>query len=144
MLVDANVLIYAIDEGSPHHHQSASWMRTALEGSRRVGIPWQTIGAFLRISTHPRLFEHPLALADAWQAMKGWLDAPACWIPTAGEGTARVLGELLTSLDLRGNLVTDAQLAALAIEHGVPVVSADTDFARFTGVPWINPLALDQ
>ena len=76
--------------------------------------------------------------------MKGWLDAPACWIPTAGEGTARVLGELLTSLDLRGNLVTDAQLAALAIEHGVPVVSADTDFARFTGVPWINPLALDQ
>jgi toxin-antitoxin system PIN domain toxin len=116
-------------------------MRTALEGSRRVGIPWQTIGAFLRISTHPRLFERPLTSAEAWHAIKGWLDAPACWIPTAGERTAHILGELLTSQDVRGNLITDAQLAALAIEHGLPVVSADSDFARFRGLGWINPLA---
>ena len=141
MLVDANVLLYAVDRASPHHVQSASWLRTALEGHHRIGIPWQTVGAFLRISTHPRLFQRPLTAAEAWEAVEQWLDAPVCWMPTAGEQSTRILGELVTELDLRGNLVTDAQLAALAIEHGVPVVSADTDFARFPSVTWINPLS---
>lgn len=140
VLLDANVLLYAADQESPHHHRSITWLRAAFEGGRRIGLPWQTIGAFLRISTHPRLFAQPLTAAAAWSMVQRWLDAPTCWVPTAGERTAVILGELIAGLDLRGNLVPDAQLAALAIEHGVPVVSADTDFARFSGLLWINPV----
>ena len=70
-----------------------------------------------------------------------WLAAPNCWIPEASGRTARILATLIKDLDIRGNLVTDAQLAALALEHGVPVVSVDSDFARFDAVRWVNPLA---
>ena len=97
VLVDANVLLYAVDKASPHHQRSALWMRNALEGSRHVGMPWQTIGAFLRISTHPRLFDRAARTGRRLvRSMQDWLDAPTCWIPAAGERTAHVLGELLT------------------------------------------------
>jgi toxin-antitoxin system PIN domain toxin len=141
VLLDANVLLYSVDEHSLHHAGAAAWVRNSFDGDHRVGLPWQTIGAFLRIATHPRVFSRPLTASDAWSIMEIWLSAPVTWVPTATERTARVLGDLLTQQDLRGNLVTDAQLAALAIEHGVPVVSADSDFARFSGLRWINPLA---
>jgi uncharacterized protein len=104
-------------------------------------MPWQTIGAFLRIATHPRVFSRPLSSKEAWSHVDMWLTAPNCWIPEATERTARILGELINQLDVRGNVVTDAQLAALAIEHGVPVVSVDSDFARFSDIRWVNPLA---
>ena len=83
----------------------------------------------------------PLSSDNAWTAVERWLGAPNCWIPEATERTARILGKLINELDIRGNLVRDAQLAALAIEHGVPVVSVDSDFARFGEINWINPLA---
>jgi uncharacterized protein len=140
MLLDANLLLYAVHEGAAQHEATTEWLTAQLNGPRRVGLPWQSLAAFLRISTHPRAFEHPLAPATAWEHVEDWLAAPAAWIPEPGPEHARVLGELIATYDIRGNLVPDAQLAALAIEHGVALCSADTDFARFSQLRWINPL----
>jgi uncharacterized protein len=141
VLLDANVLLYSVDHSSPHHGRCADWVRGAFTSQRRIALPWQTIGAFLRIATHPRVFSRPLNTADAWSMVQHWLAAPNSWVPAATERTALILGGLINDLDLRGNLVPDAQLAALAIEHGVAVISVDSDFARFDGLRWINPLA---
>jgi uncharacterized protein len=140
MLLDANLLLYAVHKRAPQHRRAAEWLTGLLNGPKRVGLPWQSLGAFLRISTHPRAFEHPLAPASAWELVTDWLAAPVAWIPQPGPEYARILGELVTTYEIRGNLATDAQLAALAIEHGVPVCSNDTDFARFKELHWIDPL----
>lgn len=140
MIVDANLLLYAVDSSSPHHRTASRWIEEILSGPQRVGLPWQTIGAFLRIATHPRVTTHPLDSATAWSFVRDWLAQPQVWIPPAGERTAEILGELLAQ-GLTGNLVPDAQLAALAMEHGVAVASNDSDFARFPTCRWFNPLA---
>lgn len=139
MLIDANILLYATDSSSPHHPTIAAWWEAALNGGQRIGIPWQSIGAFLRIATHPRIVETPLSPAAAAGLVETWLAADPVWVPPATGRTARILVELLSSTAVTGNLVADAQLAALAIENGVAVVSADSDFARFP-VNWVNPL----
>jgi toxin-antitoxin system PIN domain toxin len=139
VLLDANVLLYAADSSSTRHEACARWLERGFGGQRRIALPWQTIGAFLRISTHPRVFRQPLTSREAWAMVDQWLAAPVCWVPEATERTAAILGRLVTNLDLTGNLITDAQLAALAIEHGLAVVSVDSDFARFPDVRWINP-----
>jgi uncharacterized protein len=140
MLLDANVLLYSVDRSSRHHAPCADWVRRAFAGPRRIALPWQTIGAFLRIATHPRVFSRPLSSSQAWLHVSNWLMAPSCWIPEATERTAQILGKLIYELDVRGNLITDAQLAALAIEQGVPVISVNSDFARFSEIHWMNPL----
>jgi toxin-antitoxin system PIN domain toxin len=140
MLVDANLLIYAVDSNSQFHRAAKSWLLEQLNGERRVGLPWQSLGAFLRLATHPRISTHPLSSADAWRTVSIWLRSPVAWIPHAGPGYTDLLGELIERHDVRGNLVPDAQLAALALEHGLTVYSTDTDFARFTEVRWVNPL----
>lgn len=141
MLVDANILLYSIDTASPFHERADRWLTEALNGSRRVGIPWMSVTAFLRISTNPRASRNPLTPAEAWEHVDGWLDAPATWIPGPGRGHRAILAELVVRLDLRAGLVPDAVLAAICIEHGLDVVSADSDFARFTELNWINPVA---
>lgn len=141
MLIDANLLLFAVDDASPFHEKATEWLTAQLNGSRRVGFPWQSLGAFLRISTHPRAGKHPLDPADAYRHVAEWLEADVAWIPQPTERHAEILGELITSHHLRGNLIPDAQLAALAIEHGLTVYSADTDFARFPELHWENPLA---
>jgi toxin-antitoxin system PIN domain toxin len=141
MLVDANLLLFAVHESSAFHAAARAWLTEQLNGARRVGLPWQSLGAFLRIATHPRAFERPLEPATAWARVTDWLGTGAAWIPTPGERHAEILGELMARHHVRGNLVPDAQLATLAIEHGVAVASADTDFARFPEIRWENPLA---
>lgn len=141
MLLDANLLLYAVHRTSAFHEAARAWLTEQLNGPRRVGLPWQSLGAFLRIATHPRAFERPLTAQDAWARVEDWLAAPSVWIPVPGDRHASILGQLLIDHDVRGNLVPDAQLAALALEHGLTVCSADTDFARFTDVRWVNPLA---
>lgn len=141
MLVDANLLLYAVDGHSPQHEVAGAWWTDTLNGPRRVGLPWASLGAFVRISTHPRASEHPLTPSQAWAIVEGWLDAPTTWIPEPGPRFARVLGDLLVRHRAAGNLVPDAMLAALALEHGIAVQSADSDFARFPEVPWNNPIA---
>lgn len=140
MLLDANLLLYAVDRTSPNHEAASRWLVKVLNGDRRVALPWQTIGAFLRISTHPRVTTHPLDGTLAWSFVADWLAADPVWIPPATERTAAVYEQLLVGASITGNLVPDAQLAALAIEHGLTLCSADTDFARFTELRWENPL----
>lgn len=130
-LVDANVLLYAADSSSRHHLACVRWLESALNGSARVGLPAQSIGAFVRISTHPRIMSNPLSAADAWNIASSWLAAPAAWVPEVTEATVSILGDVVTEHDVTGNLVTDAQLVAQAMEHGLTVVTLDTDFARF-------------
>lgn len=141
MLVDANLLLFAVDESSPFHRQAAEWLTEQLNGHRRVGLPWASLGAFLRISTNPRAAEQPLSPDEAWSHVEEWLAVEVTWIPEPTEHHADVLGSLLRSYQLRGNLVSDAQLVALAIEHGLTIYSADTDFARFSEIRWENPVA---
>ncbi|MHB8342529.1 MAG: TA system VapC family ribonuclease toxin, partial [Mycobacteriales bacterium] len=141
MLLDANLLLYAVDARSRFNARASEWLEAVLAGDRRVGLPWQTIGAFLRISTHPRVTDHPLTPAAAWRYVDAWLAADPVWIPPASERTAAVLARLVDRYQMSANLVPDAQLAALAIEHGLTVISADSDFARFDELSWHNPLA---
>jgi toxin-antitoxin system PIN domain toxin len=141
MLVDANLLLYSVDSASQFHAAAAAWLTDMLNGDRRVGLPWQSLGAFLRISTHPRAAANPLSAREAWEIVEAWLSADVAWVPEPTARHASVLGRLITTHDLRGNLVSDAQLAALAIEHGVGIASADSDFARFPEITWQNPLA---
>lgn len=141
MLVDANILLYAVDGSSPFHDSARAWTEEALNGPRRIGIPWCSLSAFVRIATNPRASRDPLPPGDAWQHVEDWLDAPAVWVPEPGRGHREILGRLIRDLDLRANLVSDAVVAALAIEHGLEVVSADSDFARFPDLMWHNPIA---
>jgi toxin-antitoxin system PIN domain toxin len=140
MLLDANLLLFAVDQSSPFHAAAAAWLTEVLNGARRVAVPWPVLGAFVRISTHPRAAAHPLSPEQAWRHVESWLACDQVWIPNPTERHAEILGTLIVSYQLRGNLVGDAQLAALAIEHGLTVCSADTDFARFKEIRWVNPL----
>lgn len=139
MIVDANVLLYAVDKQSHFHSSARTWLEQALNGIERVGLPWVSLLAFQRISTHPRVSSSPLAPAEAWSFITDWLDADLTWVPTPGNRHHSILGRLLLNGDLRGNLVTDAHLAALAIEYGTAVCSFDSDFARFEDIRWISP-----
>lgn len=141
MLIDANLLVFAVHEESPFHVKARDWVNNQLNGEQRIGIPWQSLGAFLRIITNHRIIERALDPGAAWQQIEGWLAEDLVWTPDPTPRHAHVLGDLVKHHQPRGNLITDAQLAALAIEHGLEVCSADTDFARFTEVRWCNPLA---
>jgi uncharacterized protein len=141
MLLDANVLLYAVYQHAAKHRAAVEWLTRQLNGSRRVGLPWHTLGAFLRVATHPRVFREPLSAATALERVTDWLDAPVAWIPAPGPEYGRILGQLITRYELRGNLIPDGMLAALAIEHGVTLFSTDTDFARFREIRWEDPLS---
>lgn len=141
MLVDANILLYAVDESSTFHPRAKAWLQDALNGDRRVGIPWRSYWAFLRIATNPRALVNPLAPTEAWHVIEAWMDAPASWLPEPGPSHRVILHRLITEAAVHGALVTDAVLAALCVEHGLDIVSNDSDFARFRAVRWINPLA---
>lgn len=140
ILVDANLLLYARDSSSPQHRAAAAWLTEVLNGPARVGLPWASLLAFARIATHPRVYEQPLTAAQAWKQIDDWLAAPAAWIPQPTDRHAAVAGEIMRTCDVRGNLVPDADLAALAVEHGLEIRSADSDFAQFPQVAWRNPL----
>lgn len=140
MIVDVNVLLYAVDESSPHHEVAHTWLEDMMNGDVRVGFPWHSLIGFVRIVTHPKIFTAPMTGHEAWSYVDEWLDHDMAWIPLPTDRHRRVLGRLIDDRYATGNLVPDAHLAALAIEHGVAVCSFDTDFARFPEVDWINPL----
>lgn len=142
MLVDANILLFAVDETSRFHEAAASWLTEQLNGPGRVGLPWESLTAFLRISTHPRATRHPLQPEEAWSFVADWIAAEPVWIPLPTERHGAILSALVRSYQLSGNLIPDAHLASLAIEHGLVVCSTDTDFARFREIRWLNPLAV--
>ncbi len=139
ILVDANLLVYAHVSSSPQHEVARSWLDKQINGTARVGLPWPSLLAFVRLVTNPKIFSKPEPIAAAWGQVEEWIARPPCWIPQATEQHATVVRKLLPFVT-RSELVPDAHLAALAIEHGLIVCSADGDFARFPGVRWNNPL----
>jgi uncharacterized protein len=141
ILVDANLLIYARVSSFAQHHAARDWLDEQLNGVPRVGLPWASLLAFLRVVTNPRVFERPEPIANAWEQVMAWLECEPAWVPEPTERHSRLLGEFLTLPGLLANLVPDAHLAALAMEHGLTLCSTDGDFARFPGLAWRNPLA---
>lgn len=141
ILLDANLLVYAHVRGMPQHERSRAWLDEKLSGPAPVGLPWPALLAFVRLVTNPRVFERAEPAAAAWAQVEAWLEAGPAWVPVPGNHHREVLGGLLRGGDVVGNLVPDAQLAALAIEHGLVLCSTDGDFGRFRGLRWENPLA---
>jgi toxin-antitoxin system PIN domain toxin len=141
ILVDANILIYAGMSVLPQHRAAAEWLDDQLSGLDRVGLPWSSLVGFLRVATNPRVFRNPPSTEEAWRRVTSWLGSEPAWVPQATERHAEILGQLLALPGVRANLVHDADLAALAIEHGLILCSADGDFARFPGLRWQNPIA---
>lgn len=140
ILVDANLLIYAINRDLPQHKPTRGWWESTLSGEETVGLPWIVILAFLRITTHSRILAHPLSPEAALAYLQEWLDQPCTLVVAPGQGHWRVLRNLLETTGTAGNLTADAHIASLAIEHGGSVFSADNDFKRFPGVKHVNPL----
>lgn len=140
VLVDANLLLYATDRTYPLHERAQQWLTSVMTGNQRVGLAWSSIGAFLRIATNPRISTNPLTSEQAWDQVKAWLDADPSWIPPASERTAAICGDLVVRHRVTSDLVPDAMLVALAVEHGLTVFSADTDFVRFPEARCENPL----
>lgn len=140
-LLDANLLLYALDERSPRHALARAWLEEQLSGPDTVGLSWTVLLAVLRLSTNARVFEQPLSVDRAFDVLTEWLGQPCVVIVHPGDRHATVMRELLAPLGTAGNLVSDAHLAALAIEHGAELCSCDVDFARFAGLRWLDPLA---
>jgi uncharacterized protein len=142
ILVDANILIYSHVDSFAQHKPARDWLDRQLNGSTRVGLPWVSLLAFLRLVTNPRVFERPEPMVDAWRQVRAWLACEPAWIPQLTERRADLLDELLALPGVHANLVPDAHLAALALEHGLTLCSTDGDFARFPALRLLNPLAL--
>jgi len=141
ILVDANLLVYAVDADSPRHRAARRWLEKILSGSSQVGLPWIVLLAFLRVTTRTGILRKPLRPERALGYVDSWLSQPYVAAVGPGPGHWAVLRNLLRTTGLAGNLTSDAHLAALAIERGAPVYSTDHDFRRFPGVEHVDPLA---
>ncbi|WP_454131799.1 TA system VapC family ribonuclease toxin [Microbacterium lacticum] len=141
-VVDANVLLYAVNEDARHHVDSRAWLDRALAGNDTVAFTWVAMLAFARISTRGDVFAAPLTVAEAVRQLEDWTRAPGARVIQAGERHLGILGSLLERIGAGGNLINDAHLAALAVEHRAEVVTYDNDFGRFDGVRWTTPAAL--
>jgi len=141
ILVDANLLIYAIDSDSPHHQRARAWLEELLSGTTRVGLAWIVLLAFVRVTTRAGVLRKPLPAERALGYVDGWLGQPYVTAIGPGEGHWPILRSLLRAAGTAGNLVGDAHLAAIALERGAPVYSTDYDFRRFPGVEHVNPLS---
>ena len=141
ILIDTNLLIYASFRVLPQHEAAREWLQGILRGPGRVGMPWPSLLGFLRIATNPRVFSSPAPISEAWDQIITWLSRDVVWAPQPTERHPEMLGRFLALPGVRANLVHDAHLAALAIEHGLTLCSTDGDFARFPGLRWEDPLA---
>ena len=134
VIVDANVLLYAIDSSARHHDTALAWLDASLAGAEAVGLAWVVLLAFVRISTNRSYFPSPMTVDEAISQAGSWLDAPAAVVAHPTARHLDVLGGLLRDAGTGGNLATDAHLAALAIEHRAEIISYDRDFGRFPGI----------
>jgi hypothetical protein len=140
ILLDANLLIYAVNADAPLNRKARAWLESVLSGQETVGFSWNVILAFLRLTTRPGLFRRPLPADTAFDVAASWLNQPCATVVDPGPRHLQILRELLRPLGTGGNLTSDAHLAALAIEHRAELCSSDTDFARFQALKWRNPL----
>ena len=140
ILIDANLLIYATNKDAPHHRKARLWLEKALSGSESVGFSWGVILAFLRITTRPGILSKPLEIDQALVYVDEWLDQPVAEVLSPGPRHWPIIRNLLSTAGTLGNLTSDAHLAAIAIENGAKVYSADYDFQRFQSIQHVNPL----
>ena len=140
MILDVNLLIYAVNEHAPHHTKARPWLESILSGSETVGFAWNVVLAFLRLSTRAAVFPRPLEPGEALDVAEDWLSRPCSTVIHPGAHHLRILRDLIMPLGTGGNLTSDAHLAALAIEHRARLCSCDADFSRFPGLRWNNPL----
>lgn len=141
ILPDLNILLYAYDADSPFHEDAKEWLENALSESEPVALSWHTIIGFLRIGTNPRVFKMPLTVTEAIEIVEEWLACPVVKIALPTTRHWEILQDMLQTGQAAGNLISDAHLAALAIEKGASLVTTDKDFARFGNrLKTINPL----
>lgn len=139
-LLDANILMYASFDAYPQHRATRTWLDDRLNDSETpLGIPWESLLAFVRLSSNPRIRFPAIRVSEAWSQVEFWLSAPNVWIPGPTKNHRPILDSLLRLPDITSKLVADAHLAALAMEHGLVLVSADSDFKRFPGLRFENP-----
>jgi toxin-antitoxin system PIN domain toxin len=141
ILVDANLLLYAEDSQSEQNPAARTWWDAQLSGSETVGLCWPVLTAFIRIGTNARIHRRPLTVGEAVERVQSWLDQPCVRILQPTENHWTFFRQMLRAGNATANLVSDAHLAALAMEHNCVLQSNDLDFARFRGLKWANPIA---
>ena len=140
-VVDSSVLLAAVNPYQPQHEAARTALEAAIDDDQPVGLTWVVVNAFLRLTTKPGLFERPLTIDDAWGLVNEWRNHPNVRVVQEAEEHARLWAELLRNTGTGGDLTTDAWIAAIALAHGASILTFDSDFARFAGVRWENPLA---
>lgn len=140
IIPDINLLVYAHNDAAPQHAAARTWWESCLNGSVPVGLSWVAMAGFLRLMTHPRVLDRPMAVATAVAQVRAWLDQAPARIIHPGKKFEEIFFGYLEKLGTAANLTTDAQLAALAVEHQAVLYSNDLDFSRFPGLRWTNPL----
>lgn len=141
ILLDANLLLYATISDFEQHEAARLWLDEQLNAPIRVGLPWSSLLAFLRISTNPRVFPMPLTMSESWRRVAAWLELDNVWIPEPTQRHQDLLEACLTGTGASSKFVSDAHLASIALGHGLTLCSTDGDFARFQALRWENPLA---
>ena len=137
---DINLLLYTYDADSPFHAKATAWWTECLSGTDPIGLSQVVLFGFLRVGTSPRAFRHPMTPSEAAGHIRAWLAQPPVQPLDVGARHVEQVLELLERVGTAGNLVTDAQIAAAAIEHNAVVHTSDADFIRFSGVRWFNPI----
>lgn len=138
---DINLLVFAHNEAAPGHRGARAWWERLMAGPEPVAVPWAVVLGFIRVVTHPAVFEPPLTPAAALERVRRWFTPDHVLVLDPGPRHLRILEELFAATGVAGSLTTDTHLAALAIEHQCELHSADADFGRFPGLRWRNPLA---
>ena len=141
IVLDVNILLYAYNSSAPNHTRARHLIQTLFSGTEHVGLPWQTISAFLRILTDRRIPGDRLTMDEAVSIVDEWATLPQVHLLTQGDRHWAFFRRMLLEGAASGPLITDAELAAVTVEHGGVLYTTDRDFARFPGLKWINPLA---
>ena len=140
ILPDVNLLVHAYNAESPDHVAARAWWERLLNSTQPVGLTWAVVLGFIRLVTNRHVVSHPLTAEAACAHPRAWLAQPYVSIAHPGDRHAEIVFGLLETVGTAANLTTDAHLAAVAIEHQAEIHSTDTDFARFPGLRWVNPI----
>lgn len=140
IVVDANLLVYAYHSAAREHEASRRWLDEQLSGDQQLALPWESLNAFTRIVSNPRIFSNPSTTLQAWEQVEAWLRTPITWVPVTTPQHASIAADLYRGGEYSANDVPDIHLAALAISHGLKLATHDAGFARFEGLRWFDPL----
>jgi uncharacterized protein len=140
ILLDVNVLVYAHREDASNHREYRQWLENLLQSGKTFGVPAAVFSGFLRVVTHPKIFNPPTPMANAWEFVDLLRQQPQFIPVLPGPGHSEIFKGLCLAADVKGNLVTDAFFAAMAIEQGAEWITSDRDYARFSKLKWRHPL----